>query len=402
MSKKVPTSVQFGHPVLGKLPEGWVKTKFKNILDEKSRPAKLSSNGEYKLVNAKRARGGIYLRDLVLGKSIKTKTQFEIKHGDFLISKRQIIHGACGIVPKELDGAIVSNEYSVLNPKDTLDIHFFEYYSHSIYFQQTCFHSSVGVDLEKMLFRLPHWLNYDIYLPPLEEQRKIANIIATWDSAIRLLNSFLALKIQYKKAVSEKYFKNSKAPLFQLKDLATTYSGGTPLRSKIQYYENGDIPWMKSGEVNKRFIYEVEEKITRLGLENSSAKIVPEETIVLALYGATAGKMGILKVEAAINQAILAIIPNEKIERSYLFHVLESGVYKILKLVQGAQPNLSAELVKGMEVLLPSKAEQLQISALLDCIDKDIFLTRDLLQKIQIQKKGLLQQLLTGKNRVKL
>jgi len=78
-----------------------------------------------------------------------------------------------------------------------------------------------------------------------------------------------------------------------------TTSGGTPLKSKSEYYENGTVPWLKSGEVDQGLIYKSEEKITEAGLKNSSAKMFPKDTVLVAMYGATAGKVGLLKFEAS-------------------------------------------------------------------------------------------------------
>jgi restriction endonuclease S subunit len=126
-------------------------------------------------------------REKLRGDQIKTKTQFFVATGDFLISKRQIIHGACGMVPASLDGAVVSNEYACLRPSSNIDPGFLNYLAHTRYFQQTCFHASVGVALEKMIFRLDQWLKHLVNLPPLNEQKAIAHCLSTMDREILLL-----------------------------------------------------------------------------------------------------------------------------------------------------------------------------------------------------------------------
>jgi type I restriction enzyme S subunit len=130
-----------------------------------------------------------------------TKTQFEAKAGDFLISRRQIIHGACGIVSPELDGSVVSNEYSTLRVQPSLRMDFLQHYSHTSYFQRTCFHSSHGVDVEKMVFKLDQWLGLPVDVPPLGEQRKIAVILSSMDNAIEDTQSVIDQLQVVKKAL---------------------------------------------------------------------------------------------------------------------------------------------------------------------------------------------------------
>jgi type I restriction enzyme S subunit len=179
-----PPSVDAGFPVLPACPRGWREAKYGDVFDVQTRPIKLDDDGRYKLVVARRNRGGIELRNEVQGRDVLTKTQFETHEGDFLISRRQIIHGACGVVPADLHGAVVSGEYSALRAKPDYDLDYFRHFSHSPYFQRTCFHSSHGVDVEKMIFKLDEWLIRPVQVPPIGEQRKIAAILSSVDEAI--------------------------------------------------------------------------------------------------------------------------------------------------------------------------------------------------------------------------
>lgn len=172
-------SVQPGIPTLPPTPSGWRRISLDRHLTEVRRPAPLRSDERYRLVTVKRSRGGVELRETLLGKEIKTPSQFYVQSGDFLISKRQIVHGACGIVPPELDGAVVSNEYAVLNSDGQVDLRFLRYLSESRYFQQTCFHSSIGVHVEKMIFKTERWLKWPFNIPPLPVQQHIVQVLDT-------------------------------------------------------------------------------------------------------------------------------------------------------------------------------------------------------------------------------
>jgi type I restriction enzyme S subunit len=156
----------------------------------------------------------------------------------------------------------------------------------------------------------------------------------------------------------------------KLSEIATTSSGGTPSRSKQEYW-NGNIPWIKSGQLKDGYILECDEFITEIGLKNSSASLVKSNTLLLALYGATAGKLAFSNVDAATNQAVCAIITNEKIvNKRYLFYYLLSIRSKILNDASGgAQPNISQAYVKNINVPLPPLHIQEQIADTLDKAD---------------------------------
>jgi type I restriction enzyme, S subunit len=198
-----PPSVQPGIPKLPPTPKGWRKVALGAHLHEISRPVSLEPDTEYTLVTVRRSRGGVDKRSVLLGSEIKTPTQFFVAAGDFLISKRQIVHGACGIVPAELDGAVVSNEYAVLGGDGEIDPRFLRFLSETTYFQQTCFHSSIGVHVEKMLFRTEQWLKRPFNIPPLDEQRRIIEILDAARQQIALAEQQLALLKAEKRALMQ-------------------------------------------------------------------------------------------------------------------------------------------------------------------------------------------------------
>lgn len=198
-----PPSVQAGIPKLPPTPKGWRKVALGTHLREISRPVSLDPDTEYTLVTVRRSRGGVDKRSVLPGSEIKTPTQFFVAAGDFLISKRQIVHGACGIVPAELDGAVVSNEYAVLGSDGEIDPRFLRYLSETTYFQQTCFHSSIGVHVEKMLFRTEQWLKRPFNIPPLNEQRRIIEILDAARRQIVLVEQQLTLLKAEKRALMQ-------------------------------------------------------------------------------------------------------------------------------------------------------------------------------------------------------
>ena len=152
-----------------------------------------------------------------------------------------------------------------------------------------------------------------------------------------------------------------------LGEVFKTGSGGTPLSSRKEYYEGGNIPWLVSGEVAQGNVREAKNFITKAGLENSAAKLFPTDTVLVAMYGATAGQVGILRFEAATNQAVCGIFPNDKFVPEFLFYFLLAKKDELVAQATGnAQPNISQIKIKNTEVPVPPLAEQQRIVGLLD------------------------------------
>lgn len=192
-----------------------------------------------------------------------------------------------------------------------------------------------------------------------------------------------------------------------LQEIATFEGGGTPSRAKSEYFENGTIPWVKTLDLNNSNIAKSDEKITLLGLKNSSCKIIPKDSILIAMYGGfnQIGRTGLLKIDAAINQAITAVILDTKILLpKYLLYYLIFNVKKWKRIAVSSRkdPNITKEDIKKLAVYFPKNlSEQHRIVAVLETWDKAISLTKRLIEQKEIQKKHLMRQLLTGKTRLK-
>lgn len=152
----------------------------------------------------------------------------------------------------------------------------------------------------------------------------------------------------------------------KISEFADVVTGGTPSTSVKEYWENGNIPWLNSGELNKGYIYHAVNFITEAGLKSSSTKMMPADTVLIALTGATCGLSAISKIEACANQSVTGILPSKNHVPEYLFHYLRTQRQRILDKAWGnAQPHISQAFVKDFKVPLPSLPDQLHIANLL-------------------------------------
>ncbi len=186
-----------------------------------------------------------------------------------------------------------------------------------------------------------------------------------------------------------------------LGEIARVASGGTPDRAEPSYW-GGDIPWVTTGEIRFNTITDTTERITAAGLKNSSAKLFPAGTLLMAMYGQgkTRGQVAKLGIEAATNQACAAINFHPGHDTEYFFHVL-AWKYDLIRRLgnAGTQQNLNAGIIKEIEVRVPEADEQRRIARVLACWDEAITTTERLLTNSRGQKQALMRDVLVGRKR---
>ena len=256
---------------------------------------------------------------------------------------------------------------------------------------------------------------FPVLVPPISEQQEIVQILSTWDQAISATEKLLGNSQQQKKALMQQLLTGKKRLLdengvrfsekwriFCLADIAEMNSGGTPKSSVAEYYDGG-IPWVSITDMTNhgKWISTTERTLTSLGVENSSARLYPKNTILYAMY-ASIGECSIAKVEVTSSQAILGIRPKDCLHYEFLYFYLCSLKDRIkLQGQQGTQSNLNAGMVKDFKINLPNLKEQQAISNVLNICDEEILVLQKKLDCLKQEKKALMQQLLTGKTRVK-
>lgn len=191
----------------------------------------------------------------------------------------------------------------------------------------------------------------------------------------------------------------------RLEDDHDIAGGGTPLRSVDAYWAGGTIPWVKTGEVNYSVIRSTEEHITQAGMDNSSARLLPPGTLLIAMFGqgVTRGRVAILGIEATCNQACAAVRPrNDRVDTRFLYHLLTSKYEELRQLAHGGQQqNLNIDIVRNFQVVVPSnREEQGEIVAILDAIDRKVDLHRRKKAVLEELFKSLLHKLMTGEIQV--
>ena len=250
----------------------------------------------------------------------------------------------------------------------------------------------------------------ELPIPDLKEQEKIVNTYNAITNRIRIkqkinenilkqgiqiVQNFVGNAIYSNKTDSEIEEIKSSLPINQkmitIKEFCmNTKSGSTPSRTEIDYWKNGNIPWLKSGEVHNNVTIETEEYITKKATEETSAKLLPENTVLMAMYGVTAGEVGYLGIEATTNQAICGMICNSIEDAAYLYFALLQNQKEISSLANGgAQNNLSKELIENLKIVIPENISELRLNVLV----RNLILNTKELQKLNQLKQLVVSQI---------
>ena len=259
---------------------------------------------------------------------------------------------------------------AILRPNNGIVDSRFLYYvmlSRDFYMQA----DTVAIGAAQRTISLTALRNMEVELPSMEIQHRIANILSRYDSLIENYQKQIKLLEEAAQRLYKEWFIDLRFPGHEntkivdglpegwekkkVKEVCDTTSGGTPSRSKTEFY-TGDILWVKTKELNDDFIFDTEEKITEDAIRNSSAKMVPSGSILMAMYGATIGKLGIATKELSCNQACCVfLLPEDSTLRLYLYNWLLNSRTLLISMGKGAaQPNLSQDMIKNLEVVVPS------------------------------------------------
>ncbi|BAV94025.1 restriction endonuclease subunit S [Ichthyobacterium seriolicida] len=241
-------------------------------------------------------------------------------------------------------------------------------------------------------------------LPPLKEQKAIANVLNSLDDKIDLLHRQNTTLEDLSKVLFRKLFTdtpNDSWGLVKIKDVLKIEIGGTPDTSNEDYW-NGNIPWINSGEVNNFRITNGIKFITELGLKQSSTKLFPKGTTVIAITGATLGKVSLLEIDTCTNQSVVGIIPNEQYSKEFIFLWINHIIGKIISSQTGvAQSHINKSDIGQNYIIVPDKdyleRGMKSISIMFDKITNNVFQ----IQALERLRDLLLPKLINGEVRVK-
>lgn len=345
------------------------------------------------------------------------KNYIFLRKGDFAYNKgnSKTFPQGCIYKLKEYDEAAAPNAFICFRFKNTVVSDFYKgYFENNFHGKQIKKFITSGARMDGLLNVSPIDF-FSIKLPtPREknEQQKIADCLSSLDEVITAESQKLEMLKEHKKGLLQNLFpqEGETVPKLRFKEFADSAeweekklgdigkitSGGTPNRSKSEYWD-GDIPWISTTLIDFNMINEAKQYITEIGLQNSSAKIFPKNTILMAMYGQgkTRGKVAILKIEAATNQACAAILLKDKYNTDFVFQYLAANYDAIRKMSNsGGQENLSAGLIEIIPISLPENPiEQQKIASCLSSLDNLINSQSQKVETLKLHKKGLLQGL---------
>ena len=393
----------------GTYPADWNAMKINRWLSLKKRPVTLQDDKIYKLVTVRRGFGGVNSRGQYQGKDVLVKSYFEIRQGDFLVSKRQIAHGACGVVPENLDHAVVSNEYNVFIPQGETNTEMFNLMMQLPHYKRLFYIMSDGVHIEKLLFKTTDWMRRDLAMPPIAEQQKITKILTTQDKLIELKEKQLAEKHRQKKHLMQQLLTpirrlagyNDKWKQEKLLDFCKFIGGGTPDTNRADFW-TGDIPWVSSSdiEMDSFTTIAIHRYINAKAVQASATKVCPAGSIMI-VSRVGVGKIAIAPFDLCTSQDFTTIIQNKHNNTFLLYSLYWLLKQKVYQVQGSAIKGIPANEIKQLMLKIPAPNEQIAIANILSTADREIELLQADINAEKQKKKALMQLLLTGIVRVK-
>lgn len=424
----MPEMKDSGIEWIGEIPVDWSMKRVKHIFTRKNEKVMQENPTILSL-----ARDGVKVRDISNNEGQIAESYYNynpVEKGDLLLNPMDLYSGAnCSI--SKVQG-VISPAYINLRANAGINPTFYDYYFKVQYWLMVFFSYGKGVSYDnRWTLSAETLMNYPVVALSYEEQCKRANYLdrkcAQIDAIISKQQQIIEKLKEYKLSVITEAVTKGLDPNVPMKDSGVEWigkvpenwqlshignlvemgSGGTPDRKKTEYWENGNIPWMSSGEINNEYIYSTIEQITELGLQNSNAKILPVNTVMLGLIGQgkTKGLTAILKNEVCCNQNLAYLIADEKyLHYRYLFYCFKAMYFYMRGLVGESQAGIYSYFLKKLYIPLPDTERQIKISDYLDAkckaIKTTIAVRESIIERFTDYKRTLIYEIVTGKREV--
>ena len=355
--------------------------------------------------------------------------KFTIKKGQVAFTKDSETRNDIGIstyIADDFYNILLGYHCALITPDETkLCGKYLNAFMHSTYIQKY-FENSASGSGQRYTLSLETINSMPILLPSLDKQKRIGEIFTLLDNKIKLnrainqnleamakqLYDYWFVQFDFPdengrpyKSSGGKMVWNEKLKreipegwdMSLIKDIAITYSGGTPKSTNVEYYDNGEIAWINSGELNSPIITTTTNYITKCGLENSSAKLYPSNSILVAMYGATAGKVSLLTFEACSNQAVCGVIPKVENMLYYVYFHISSLYSHFITLSTGsARDNISQNTIKNILLPIPTRNILKLIDEKIGSIYQMIVNNYQQIDSLTMQRDELLPLLMNG------
>lgn len=406
------------------IPRGWESVRLGDVARIRyglGQPPELDDQG-VPLLRATNIKRGRLVKDGLLRvrrEAIPASRNAFLHAGEIVVVRSGAYTGDVALVTPEWDGAVAGYDL-IVSPKERIDPTFcaFMLLGSPV---QAYFRSQRDRSAQPHL-NSQQLAQTELLLPALGEQRSIAGVLRAIQQAKETTGKVIVATRELKRSLMRHLFTYGPVPVdlaetvglqeteigqvpkhwrvVRVDEIAHTTSGGTPSRSKPHYY-GGPIPWVKSGELGDGLVSRTAESITEQALRESSAKLFPAGTLLIAMYGATAGKVGVLAMAATTNQAVCAIFPSDGALSDYLFYAMMFGRGRLLvERHGGAQPNISQRLLRSFHVPLPPKSEQENIVRTLQTVDRKLRAEEARQDALTFIFDALMPDLMNGNRRV--
>lgn len=393
------------------VPEGWSRRKLAEILYRIVDPVEVDPTDIYQEIGIRSHGKGIFHKEPVQGEKLGNKRVFWVKSDCLIVNIVFAWEQAVARTTKEEVGKIASHRFPMYRPKDNAaDVDFLTYYFKTPHGKRLLGLASPGGAGRNKTLGQKEFGNIGLLLPTGIEQQKIARILSTWDKAIATVEKLIENSKAQKKALMQQLLTGKRRlPGFSeewqktaIKQMGQVLSGGTP-DTQMPDYWSGDVLWTTPTDITAqrtRYISDTARKITRKGVQASSARLLPSGALLVCTR-ATIGYLAITEREITTNQGFKSLIPNPDFDSDFLYYLFSYHKHQFVRFACGSTfLELSKKDFEKQTFLVPPLKEQEKIADILAKNDRELFNLEETHARFITEKTALMQQLLTGKRRV--